>query len=204
MLTSGSGDDHDYCEYTHKFGSSDADDTPNSGTVKEVTVKSISMAMGIRQPGFQLLSIGVPPTRFATSLATVPCLLPDQLGIYLNVYVPLLIFSLLLLLVSNLHRVATQGQYVGWVALPGWCQCLRVPRWVVFGRRITLRLPLSEQPYEADDVEMGNGGDFETSVPRRSRNAKRVRGLLRGFVRDIFDVAWMPLLLFVVLAWWVQ
>lgn len=169
-----------------------------------MTVKSISMAMGIRQPGFQLLSIGVPPMRFATSLATVPCLLPDQLGIYLNVYVPLLVFSLLLLLVSNMHRVATQGQYMSWLALPGWCQCLRVPRLMLFGRRITLRLPLNEQPYEADDVEMGNDGNFELPAPRRSQNNKLGRGVLRGFVRDVVDVAWMPLLLFVMLAWWVQ
>lgn len=198
-----SGDDHDYCEYTHKFGSSDADDTPNAGTIKEVTVKSISMAMGIRRPGFQLLSI-VPPTRSATSLATVPCLLPDQLGIYLNVYVPLIAFSLLLLLVFNLHRVATQGQYVGWVALPGWCQCLRIPRFMLFGKRIKLRLPLSEQPYEADDVEVGSTGGSGAKRTVRSQYTIRVRGLLRGTLRDVVDVAWMPLLLFIALAWWVQ
>ena len=166
-----------------------------------MTVKSISMAMGIRQPGFQLLSLGTPPTRLATSLATVPCLLPDQLGIYLNVYVPLLVFSLILLLVSNMHRVATQGQYVSWVALPGWCQCLRVPTFMLFGRRVTLRLPLSEPPYENDDVEMENDRDLEARLPRRTA---RTRGLLRGFGRDVFAVAWMPLLLFMVLAWWVQ
>lgn len=169
-----------------------------------MTVKSISMAIGVRQPGFQLLSIGAPPTRFTTSLATVPCLLPDQLGIYLNVYVPLLVFSLLLLLVSNLHRVATQGQYVSWVALPGWCQCLRIPGFMLFGRRIMLRLPLSEQPYEADDVELGNTGGSGATRARRYQNTKRGRGLVRGFVRDVADVAWMPLLLFVALAWWVQ
>ena len=159
------------------------------------------MAMGIRQPGFQLLSLGTPPRRLTTSLATVPCLLPDQLSIYLNVYVPLLVFSLILLLVSNMHRVATLSQYVSWVALPGWCQCLRVPTFMLFGRRVTLRLPLSEPPYENDDVEMENGRDLEARLPRRTA---RTRGLLRSFVKDVIAVAWMPLLLFMVLAWWVQ
>lgn len=39
-----SGDDHDYCEVMH------------SETTREITVKSISMAMGIRYPAVQLLS----------------------------------------------------------------------------------------------------------------------------------------------------
>ncbi|KAF8840517.1 Metallo-dependent phosphatase [Paxillus ammoniavirescens] len=100
-----SGDDHDYCEYEHTI--------PSSGQkVREVTVKSISMAMGIRRPGFQLLSltsivpspdhltqIPVPPPRDA------PCLLPDQLGIYLYVYIPLVVLSLFLVLASNVMRV---------------------------------------------------------------------------------------------------
>ena len=70
-----SGDDHDICEYTH----------PNS--VREVTVKTFSMAMGIKTPGFQLLSL-VPPnasTPNAPTHADMACNLPNQLGIYLNV-----------------------------------------------------------------------------------------------------------------------
>ncbi|KAH9924870.1 Metallo-dependent phosphatase-like protein [Fomitopsis serialis] len=195
-----SGDDHDYCDYTHTYGSSDVEDTPSTGTVQEITVKSFSMAMGIRQPGFQLLSVGTPPSNFTSSLATVPCLLPDQLGIYINVYVPLFVFSVALLLASNIHRVRTRGRYVNWVALPRWCQCLRVSvRFVLFGRRMTLRLPsISEQPCDGDDVELGGN---RPSVGRGS--TVRAGGALGGAVRDVVNVAWMPLLLFVGLAWWV-
>ncbi|KAF9005372.1 hypothetical protein BDZ89DRAFT_1080046 [Hymenopellis radicata] len=45
------------------------------------------MAMGIHQPGFQLLSL-VPPQAGSTAptFADRPCLLPDQLSIYLSTY----------------------------------------------------------------------------------------------------------------------
>lgn len=87
-------------------------DPPDGGPtgVREVTVKSISMAMGIRRPGFQLLSL-VPPSSNVRKLhADAPCLLPDQLGIYLSAYIPLLILSLLILLISNVLRVRTSYQ----------------------------------------------------------------------------------------------
>ncbi|KAK2068239.1 hypothetical protein P8C59_002891 [Phyllachora maydis] len=42
-----SGDDHDYCEITH---------AENQRNVSEITVKSISMAMGVSTPGFLMLA----------------------------------------------------------------------------------------------------------------------------------------------------
>jgi hypothetical protein len=64
------------------------------------------MVMGIRKPGFQLLSLTsrgaaheMPPNRL--------CILPDQFGIYLSTYIPLLAFSLVVLLVSNFYRART-------------------------------------------------------------------------------------------------
>lgn len=58
---------------------------------REVTVKSPSIAMGIRTPGFQLLTLSSnhPEDR--------ACFMPDQLGIYLEVYTPLIVLSLLVL-----------------------------------------------------------------------------------------------------------
>ncbi|KAL2270202.1 hypothetical protein VTJ83DRAFT_2386 [Remersonia thermophila] len=85
-----SGDDHDYCAVTH----------PESrGNVPEITVKSISMAMGVSRPGFLLVSLynpidpatgkplppslgGVPPGQ--PTLQTHLCLLPSQLSTYLR------------------------------------------------------------------------------------------------------------------------
>lgn len=57
-----SGDDHDYCEINH------GDHT------KEITVKSISMAMGIWQPGVQLLSYTTAKDQFTYN--TQMCYLP--------------------------------------------------------------------------------------------------------------------------------
>ncbi|KAI0074379.1 Metallo-dependent phosphatase [Panus rudis PR-1116 ss-1] len=110
-----SGDDHDYCEYWHEM------DIPGmqEQSVKEISVKSFSMAMGIKVPGFQLLSLfppstttaasenGVEPgTGFGETFRDVPCFLPSQLGIWLHVYVPCCILSLFVLFVSNFLRTA--------------------------------------------------------------------------------------------------
>lgn len=82
-----SGDDHDYCELQHQSG------------VREVTVKSFSMAMGIRKPGFQLLSV---PANDGDGAGAVDqlCLLPDQIGIYLGGYLPLVALTLGVMIVD--------------------------------------------------------------------------------------------------------
>lgn len=110
-----SGDDHDYCEYSHPLPFSSAS---GSTTVREITVKSFSMAMGIRRPGFQLLSLisTVPAIETLTqlpnsppSLLDTPCFLPDQLGIYLSVYLPFILVSVLCLLAFNVQRTLAGG-----------------------------------------------------------------------------------------------
>lgn len=110
-----SGDDHDYCEYVHELPPSHDDPWAGHRTVKEVTVKAFSMAMGIRRPGVQLVSL-LPPSYVtdhastSISIHTIhdsPCFLPDQLGIYLSVYFPFILLSLLTLIVSNVYRVTT-------------------------------------------------------------------------------------------------
>lgn len=83
---SNSGDDHDYCEYIHTFAGEH---------VPEVTVKSLSIAMGIRQPGFQLLSL----SSEARTHAHRPCSVPDQLHIYSWVYAPLIFATIVLVAV---------------------------------------------------------------------------------------------------------
>ncbi|KAE8155231.1 hypothetical protein BDV25DRAFT_146361 [Aspergillus avenaceus] len=80
-----SGDDHDYCEVTHR---------EFSGSPKEITVKSLSWAMGVRRPGFVLTSLWNPvdvdtgkPTQQMGPGTTVQnhlCLLPDQLSIFIR------------------------------------------------------------------------------------------------------------------------
>jgi ethanolamine phosphate phosphodiesterase len=95
-----SGDDRDYCEYTHNV--------PSTDNIREVTVKTFSMARDIRRPGFQLLSL-VSPASLAASHSSAthfdrPCFLPDQYKIHRAVYLPLVSISFLFLTLINLRR----------------------------------------------------------------------------------------------------
>jgi hypothetical protein len=76
--------------------------------VREVTVKSFSMANHIRRPGFQLFSLVSPPAPPAPSVsqtfADTPCFLPDQYSIYNSVYIPFFALTILLLFVLNTYN----------------------------------------------------------------------------------------------------
>lgn len=78
-----SGDDHDYCEIVHR---------EYSGSPTEITVKSLSWAMGVRKPGFLMTTLWNPINiEDGTSLEEISrptvqnhlCLLPDQLSIFI-------------------------------------------------------------------------------------------------------------------------
>jgi hypothetical protein len=101
-----SGDDHDYCEIVHSAEKNNA---------REITVKSMSWAMGVRKPGFLMLSMWNPigpdgqplhssPTGHgaelsqSTTMESHLCLLPDQLGIFIN-YAILVVITILALLI---------------------------------------------------------------------------------------------------------
>ncbi|KAF2756631.1 hypothetical protein EJ05DRAFT_502127 [Pseudovirgaria hyperparasitica] len=96
-----SGDDHDYCEVVHRRYSS-----AGKG-IREITVKSISWAMGVRLPGILMLSMWNPIDKYGNTLEsevgssntiqTHQCLLPDQLGIFLQ-YVTLVVITFACLL----------------------------------------------------------------------------------------------------------
>ncbi|KAF2270697.1 hypothetical protein CC78DRAFT_485617 [Lojkania enalia] len=82
-----SGDDHDYCEVVHRAYPS------GGGGIREITVKSISWAMGVRHPGVLLVSLWNPVDAHGNRLekdSTEPtlqthlCLLPDQLGTFIR------------------------------------------------------------------------------------------------------------------------
>ncbi|QRV94090.1 hypothetical protein RhiJN_22108 [Ceratobasidium sp. AG-Ba] len=94
-----SGDDHDYCDIRHPR--SEGGQGP-----REVSVKSFSMAMGIRRPGFQLLSLVSPDpsSPYARTLADTPCHLPDQMHIYTHVYAICGFLSVVLLMYLNSAR----------------------------------------------------------------------------------------------------
>lgn len=99
MISVRSGDDHDYCEHVHEI-------EVGKGTIRrirEISVKSISMVMNVRRPGFQLLSLFPANLRQEgnPTHADNPCVLPDQIKIYLERYLPLIAMSLLIVFTSN-------------------------------------------------------------------------------------------------------
>ncbi|KAI0107860.1 hypothetical protein GGR51DRAFT_515293 [Nemania sp. FL0031] len=91
-----SGDDHDYCEVVH---------SAQKENVREITVKSFSMAMGVPTPGFQMVSLynpvdssGKPPSSSSgRTLQTHLCLLPNQLSMFVT-YAILGVLSVLALI----------------------------------------------------------------------------------------------------------
>ncbi|KAF9451972.1 hypothetical protein P691DRAFT_661989 [Macrolepiota fuliginosa MF-IS2] len=95
-----SGDDRDYCEYTHEGTSFGV-----AGSIPEITVKSYSPAPQIRRPGFQLVSI-IDPMNSASqpSLLHRSCLLPNQSSIF-TAYIWWSVLTLCILLILNVQRV---------------------------------------------------------------------------------------------------
>ena len=110
-----SGDDHDYCEIVHR------EYTSRGGGVREVTVKSMSWAMGVRKPGFLLVSLWNPldenghsiaspasqsdqvdESLRSTTIQTHLCLLPDQLEIFLR-YLSLFVLTVIIILAQAIH-----------------------------------------------------------------------------------------------------
>lgn len=99
-----SGDDHDYCEVVHR---------EFNGSPNEITVKSLSWAMGVRRPGFVLTSLWNPIDPITgesiqnASPLTIQnhlCILPDQLGIFIH-YACVLLISILVLFINSIYHV---------------------------------------------------------------------------------------------------
>ena len=104
-----SGDDHDYCEVLHRGYAS------AGGGIREITVKSVSWAMGVRLPGVVLASLWNPVDSEGNPLSgdaskTMPnthlCLLPDQIGTFLRYG---MLFGLTLLLLVIRAALVTIG-----------------------------------------------------------------------------------------------
>ncbi|CAK5281765.1 unnamed protein product [Mycena citricolor] len=194
-----SGDDHDYCEHTHSF--------VNQGKkklVREVTVKSPSMAMGIRHPGVQLLSLG--PSTHNDAL----CLLPDQLGIYLSVYLPLLVLSLALVLFANLRRVQTRNERASPLRYNLGRSSDDYPRENLpnpGSHKTRLKKPILSQSFvifgqrRRIDIHFSSIYRLATCC-YDSQGVPRLRGFWMGVLVDVKDVAVVPLAIFSILSWW--
>lgn len=97
-----SADDHDFCEVHH-------------GDVTEVTVKSFAWTMGIRRPGFSMVSLYTGAEEKGT-VAYQLCLLPDQIKIYM-VYAFVALVSLVLVALKREPKVVL---HVAVVVLPAY------------------------------------------------------------------------------------
>lgn len=251
-----SGDDHDYCEYWHPIPGI------NGAKAKEISVKSFSMAMGVKVPGFQLLSLFPPSETNGQSFFDVPCFLPSQLGIYINVYVPFILMSLAALLVSNYYRVKASDQaQIYWSSagdagesgsvtnsyLDAGAWRATTPTTMDDSQSQVLLRKLNDPSSENEDEEAYSlpvpGSSTRHTFPRKTRTCskswsfvlfgrrrrmtvdssclsssflspffymeghnpesfRRTRaGFFRGFFRDIFDVAWIAVVLFALFAW---
>ncbi|KAG8527163.1 uncharacterized protein KY384_008593 [Bacidia gigantensis] len=117
-----SGDDHDYCDVLHRQY------TSRGGGIREITVKSISWAMGIRKPGFLMLSLWNPLDAEGKAITTETvsprkptlqthlCLLPDQLGIFVK-YAWMFAITVVALLVRSVRAVKARPVIKGTAGL---------------------------------------------------------------------------------------
>ena len=71
-----SGDDHDACDVVHHYGT--------SGLAREITVKSVSWAMGVRRPAVYLLSLWNPEGAEGETLQGKLCYEVDQIGVFIG------------------------------------------------------------------------------------------------------------------------
>jgi hypothetical protein len=143
---------------------------------REVTVKSLSIAMGIRTPGFQMLTLSSGSTPKDKA-----CFLPDQLGIYLEVYVPLILLSIVVLGVSHTVMRGAHGESSG-----------------LGGKR-------SRSRFEDDQKLPTPVSSSATAYGRGSRSGMRSqhpREIARAILRDFVDAAAAPVLFFLFISWW--
>ncbi|KAL8707443.1 MAG: hypothetical protein Q9220_007531 [cf. Caloplaca sp. 1 TL-2023] len=110
-----SGDDHDYCDIVHRGYTS-----PRGG-IREITVKSFSWAMGVRRPGFLLLSLSNPldhtkhqPSETQHPHGTIQthlCLLPNQLSIFIR-YLFFLGTTFIILFIHAIRATSNQKRRI--------------------------------------------------------------------------------------------
>jgi len=141
-------------------------------------VKSLSMAMGIQRPGFQLLSLAPhqywQAAKSTTTYADAPCLLPGQLEIYLSVYVPLFAISLLVVFVVNVSRVASRSSLRRWHT-----------------KRSSSPLELASRPRSGNQDDSGMTSDEDPNSPSSLPLPAPVSSRIRWTDRKLTS-SWVP------------
>lgn len=118
-----SGDDHDYCEIEHTKYAREGETA-----AREITVKSTSMVMGVRKPGFLLVSLWNPvDTQTGKPIPSVAdahrptiqnklCLLPDQVSIYMR-YIHMAELTAAVLLIYAVFALCTSSRQSSYTLL---------------------------------------------------------------------------------------
>lgn len=194
--------------------------------------------MGIRRPGFQLLSLTstvpspdqIMQTPVPPPLHT-PCLLPDQLGIYFYIYIPLILLSLIILLAFNVIPPNGGTAYQTWNrkhARQETPEMLHVltrdnPSHAVdadsflpspANKSRELHTPLRGRFYSSPWTWTFTVGGRRRRVmlpnpfgnwrSRAEYRPQRDVGVLAGWLQDVVAVAWPPILIFSAISWWVM
>ncbi|RLV93548.1 Cell division control protein 1 [Spathaspora sp. JA1] len=109
-----SGDDHDYCDVNHVDGT------------REITVKSISLAMGKKYPAVQLLSFAQGTSGGAFNYNTEICYMPVP---YINIYhyVLMAIISTFLILWWNLKQKSSRYTYSSSILPMNYSSIVNIP-----------------------------------------------------------------------------
>ncbi|KAF4833243.1 hypotheticall protein [Colletotrichum tropicale] len=159
-----SGDDHDYCEVVH---------SPKKESVREITVKSMSMAMGVPTPGFLMVSLYNPvdangkplPGAPEKTLQTHLCLLPNQLATYAKyvgfIFVSVVAISIrsFLVPVLNLTPFALEAEQPNGAILP------------TFKEKVE-----DEGTYNMRSTSASSGTRYQTNSSSRTRSGSLMNG----------------------------
>lgn len=146
--------------------------------------------MGIRQPGVQLLSLD----KSGPGTGDYLCLMPDQIGIYLDVYLPLILLSLLVIAVANLCMPYSTQRLTRSPPMNGSGVRSRPED---DDKNFKLPLPVSYRPGWRKWTFFGPRSDpilwfrrFFSTMPRQSG---KQHGFIRRFLVDVRDIAVFPL-----------
>ncbi|KAJ0385993.1 hypothetical protein COL922a_005256 [Colletotrichum nupharicola] len=159
-----SGDDHDYCEVVH---------SPKKESVREITVKSMSMAMGVPTPGFLMVSLYNPvdangkplPGAPEKTLQTHLCLLPNQLATYAKyvgfIFVSVVAISIrsFLVPVLNVTPFALEAEQPNGAILP------------TFKEKVE-----DEGTYNMRSTSASSGTRYQTNSSSRTRSGSLMNG----------------------------
>lgn len=148
--------------------------------MREITLKSFSSSTGIRRPGFQLLSLISPSEAASPSMthADRPCFLPDQLGVYTRVYLPVAILTFLYLFSTNIRAAWRRWNAAGHSIYgdlkarmsPHIASSEVMPNAPSISRRVSERpTPLTIPSRKSSQHLNGNGGYSNLPTPRSAR-----------------------------------